>query len=440
MKTIKYIAMTAVALAATLSSCNDAKMEPLENGIYIEQASTLSGFTRQIQSKTIMGENEAIPVTVRLMRPTEQDVHVTLAADLQMIDEYNRTNGKSYVILPDDYYTMKSDLTITAGNTSASADIVVPNGIPDGSYAISIRIATTDGPVIPRGDGNKILYLLRAPNKQTTPKLQPKLSGCTALSTTLGMSLDQWTIEYWVNFEDNGAAGATRMSYAWDSAQAGMRPTESGGPGWRFYVFAREAQPITGPGNLSFLFYPNGGEDKGPSIQFKFRGENIPSQMASNNPDGRGFLWKGNEWVHVAISFDNNTRVLRHYFNGEPGYFSTNELEFVIDDGYDITSWNSLTLGTVGSSASHAAEVNLSMCMAQVRLWNKVLEASDIQTNMSAALAGDEAGLVGYWKLNEAPGSSSFSDSCLNGEPHNMTGTVKNYTATVDFSNPNAQE
>lgn len=437
MKTIKYMAMAAVALTATLASCDDAKMEPLENGIYIEQASTLSGFTRQIQSRTIMNTNESIPVTVRLMKPADSDVHITISPDLQMLDEYNEANGKSYAMLPDDYYTMRNNLTITAGQTSANANVVIPDGIPDGNFALSLRIGAVDGPVMPRGDGNKILYLLNAPNKQTAPKIMPRRTG--SLKTDLGLTLEQWTIEYWVNFEDNGAAArAGKTNVAWDSAEAGKRPTEAGGPGWRFYVFAREAQPITGPGNLSFLFYPQGGQAVGPSIQFKFRGENIPSQMPSNDENGRGFLWKGNEWVHVAISYDNSTRTLKHFFNGAPGYFNNNDLEYVIDEGYDIVSWNSLTLGTV-SGTSVAAENDLTMCMAQVRLWNKVLEASDIQNNMSAALAGDEAGLVGYWKLNESSGTT-FYDSCLNGTPHNMTGTPNAFTGIVDFSKPNAEE
>lgn len=438
MKTIKYFAMLAAVAATALTSCNDAKFEPIENGIYIEQASTITGFAQQIQSKTVAGENVSVPVTIRLMRPAEETIRVFIAADLQTLNEYNEAYGKNYQMLPEAYYTMKTEVTIAAGGTSANTDLVIPDGIPDGNFAIALRIAKVEGNISPAGNGNKIIYLLKSSNRQTAVKLKPypnAKAGC--LKTSLDMTLPQWTVEYWVNFEDNGAAGATKMAAAWDSAAAGTRPAESGGPGWRFYVFAREAQPIAGLSGMTFLFYPNGGEDKGPSMQFKFRGENIPSQLGSNLG---GFLWVGNEWVHMAITYDSSTNIMKYYINGVEGTFSNNATEYDEIDTNPIL-WSSMTLGSVGSSAAHACENNLCMQMAQVRLWNRVLTDSDIADNMGSALAGDEAGLVGYWKLNEPAGSTTFKDSCLNGTPHDLTGSANGgVTAVVDFSNPNATE
>jgi len=54
-----------------------------------------------------------------------------------------------------------------------------------------------------------------------------------------------------------------------------------------------------------------------------------------------------------------------------------------------------------------------------VRVWNTVRNLADIQNNMFAELVGDEAGLVGYWKLN-----GDALDSTANANHLTLAGTV----------------
>jgi hypothetical protein len=45
------------------------------------------------------------------------------------------------------------------------------------------------------------------------------------------------------------------------------------------------------------------------------------------------------------------------------------------------------------------------------RVWNVARTDAEIDANYTKALKGDEAGLVGYWKFDDAPGATSAADS-----------------------------
>ncbi len=46
--------------------------------------------------------------------------------------------------------------------------------------------------------------------------------------------------------------------------------------------------------------------------------------------------------------------------------------------------------------------------VADFRLWSTIRTAAQIAANRGASLAGTEAGLVGYWPLNEGAGALAF--------------------------------
>lgn len=57
----------------------------------------------------------------------------------------------------------------------------------------------------------------------------------------------------------------------------------------------------------------------------------------------------------------------------------------------------------------------------EVTIWNTALTQTQIRTNMCQSLKGTEAGLVGYWRMNETSGNSVY-DKTVN----NRTGTAAN--------------
>src|SRR5262249_33299142 len=58
-----------------------------------------------------------------------------------------------------------------------------------------------------------------------------------------------------------------------------------------------------------------------------------------------------------------------------------------------------------------------------LRLWNSARSATDIANNRNSALVGNEAGLAGYWKFDEAATSLTETDSTSNHNDGALGGT-----------------
>ncbi|MCP4698212.1 MAG: PASTA domain-containing protein [Gammaproteobacteria bacterium] len=113
--------------------------------------------------------------------------------------------------------------------------------------------------------------------------------------------------------------------------------------------------------------------------------------VANNVENGR--------WYHLAGSYDGNT--LRLYMNGI--------LKAQKQAGaMDITQY----LGNMNIGRNDRWKDRLySGKIAEVRVWNKARSTVEIQQNMLNRLMGDEAGLMGYWRLNDNSGARAIDYS-----------------------------
>ncbi len=107
-----------------------------------------------------------------------------------------------------------------------------------------------------------------------------------------------------------------------------------------------------------------------------------------------------NTWYHIAVVFDAtlSSNQIKLYVNGslqaQTSWFSTlvpNNANLYMG-GYD--GWgNGLNAG--------ANDRFLNGAMDEVRLWNSARTQAEIQAAYNAELSGSEAGLVGYWRMNQ---------------------------------------
>lgn len=111
-------------------------------------------------------------------------------------------------------------------------------------------------------------------------------------------------------------------------------------------------------------------------------------------------------WTHLATTFDGATGKAAIYVNGQPqpdtaahpvinAVFMNNQPFFV---------------GVRGGSFDF-----LDGKIDEVRVWNVVRSASDIQNNYLKELAGNEPGLAGYWKFNAELVDGKMKDSSAQG-------------------------
>jgi hypothetical protein len=130
-----------------------------------------------------------------------------------------------------------------------------------------------------------------------------------------------------------------------------------------------------------------------------------------DNPDSFGkVVWSSpatGTWYHIAATWSASTQTYTAYVNGVTigTYDSSNDsVPHIYEGGADFK---------IG--AEEGSSINtFDGLIDDVRVWNVVRSASDISSNMSKELAGNETGLVGYWRLN-----GDLTDSSANG--NNLT-------------------
>ena len=117
---------------------------------------------------------------------------------------------------------------------------------------------------------------------------------------------------------------------------------------------------------------------------------------------GTGAGWAGLEgpavvpgaWAQLTGTYDAGTQTMMFYVNGQQ--FSRSGV------GFSPNTAKPLRIGAGATESSGAYFFNGQV--AEVRVWNRVLSAAEIEAAAHRALSGYESGLVGYWRLGEGAG------------------------------------
>jgi hypothetical protein len=120
------------------------------------------------------------------------------------------------------------------------------------------------------------------------------------------------------------------------------------------------------------------------------------------------------KWMHLAGTLDPAGNAVL-YKNGQP--IATSKL--LVPNNINRTK-NYIGKSNWGSDQDFKGK------MAEVRVWNRVRTQAEIQADMSKRLTGKEAGLVGYWPLNEVrvEGSALKVADLTGNFPGTLTGAV----------------
>ena len=383
-----------VACAATmaLASCDNAKYDVIENGVYISEAAPGDRFTQQIENQIVATEITK-NLTIRLASPVNEDVTVSLGADLDFINSYNEKNGTSYQMLPEEFMSLDTQVTIPAGSLSATATLVIkPFTTPNGeSYAAAIKIVNVDGPVEAISDATHIMYLLMAPHKQPAPRLNSNTAGNSSVTFKTPFSPETWTIEYWM-----------RMGNDYGYEIYGDT-----------YVFYDNSAPISF-GECFLRWWTIGALLKGPCYQ---------NQMNGFYFDDNTEAWEANTWYHIAYTYDGSTVQL--YIDGQK---NANKLA----PAGKVFTFDKITL--VQNFSSWYGQ---NTAFAQIRMWDSCLPQATIIDAMNREVAADSPGLLGYWKCSEGEGNILY-DSTVNENHITLRGTPDwEALGIINFMNPN---
>jgi hypothetical protein len=139
------------------------------------------------------------------------------------------------------------------------------------------------------------------------------------------------------------------------------------------------------------------------------------------------FTIPADTWVHVAVTY--NSGVVKVYANGS--LVDTYNGSGNIGDAYP--AMNDLTIGG-RQNASTQRFVGL---IDEVRVWSVERSGAQVQAAYNTTLAGNETGLVGYWRFSETSGTTAIDSSTqgYNGVLGNgVTADVPARTANLDYT------
>ncbi len=127
-------------------------------------------------------------------------------------------------------------------------------------------------------------------------------------------------------------------------------------------------------------------------------------------------------WHHVGGTFDG--QYVKLYIDGQ-----------LVDEFDMSTSGNTITytvsnstlLGAEAGSGSGSGGYEYDGKLDEVRFWNVVRTQTEIQDNMYTSLAGNESGLIAYYKMTDGSGTS-LTDNSTN----SYTGTLTNGVSWTD--------
>ncbi|HEV3344414.1 MAG TPA: DUF4214 domain-containing protein [Pirellulales bacterium] len=183
----------------------------------------------------------------------------------------------------------------------------------------------------------------------------------------------------------------------------GARPTQGTISFWIKPTTVSNYQNVltTGPTNSN-------GTGGNQAIRFEEVGQSIYAIFGNDTANDSGssglssFLLTNSltagAWVNVAVTWDSSTNQVTGYLNGTQVLSTTN------------TNWPS-NFGNVTFGLGYASNPGYNRyyngLLSDVRFYNAERSQSDIQGDLTKLLTGSEAGLIGYWPLNDGSGTTA---------------------------------
>lgn len=150
------------------------------------------------------------------------------------------------------------------------------------------------------------------------------------------------------------------------------------------------------------------------------RGEN---NSAFRRDKSASFENISNTWTHVAGVIRGATD-MDLFVNGVNvgGSYSGSS-------NYPMSSLSAGDVAKIGFWLSNGITTHFKGKMDEVRVWNRSLTKTEINSNMCKRLSGSETGLIGYWNFDEVSGTT-----VNDGSPNGFNGVLKGGTTRVRSS------
>lgn len=342
-------------------SCKQ-EYEPLANGIYFGEA-----VNENLKKVTIEENGAQTSVYVSLASPMDCDVTAEIEVNSSVLDEYNKKHGTNYKLLPDSYYSLKSNqCVVKAGDLSSSMIDIDIKAFDDNlevaeKYAIPVQLINASEVGVLHPSSSLVILCDRIINTYVLYTNGEELTYDVEEGDNLTKELRQWTVEFLI------------LSKSFSNNK-------------HILSFSNKANKQTS--NLFARF----GEFDHPVDELQFKINHLPFYGPTK--------FVPNKWYHVAIVNDGGS--IKLYQNGV--------LDLAVDhpEPNAVFDWNKFVIRHQNPGA-----------LSEFRIWGVARSQNDIVNNMYA-VNPETKGLITYWKMNEGTGNV-IHDYTSNGRDLNMT-------------------
>ena len=419
---MKRYLITLFVLLGALTACEryDADDHKFDNVVYLDVSQT-----SPVQLATFSNNRATYDCTLQaaLAYPSDGDVQVSLAVDPSLVAAYNARYGTSWPMLDAKYYALSTETaTIAAGRTVSEVVTLQLRGLMgegeeqtgalplDETYLVPVRISGASIDVLAGSD--VAWYVV-------------KRSSAITVAAQLGEG-------NWINFPtldkygENSKAwnGLTAMTY-----EALIYIDE-------FAMTDAEDMPVSISSVMGVEQYLllRIGDTNFERQQLQFDGSGSGSQFGKFPGKDATKNLEAGRWYHVACTYDQTTRTVRVYVDGQIQSEETgvgisspskkNQINLAMRALYDL--WNSASetekpqyetedtgynkLGDayqffIGKSYDEKRPLNGKI--AEARVWSVARTPEQIWENMyNVENPADDPTLLGYWKFNEGAGNT----------------------------------
>lgn len=156
------------------------------------------------------------------------------------------------------------------------------------------------------------------------------------------------------------------------------------------------------------------------AAEYQFEEERQATNIQFNAHESSGALSTAT-WYHLAAAINTTSGAWNIYVNGSSVDSGTNTAPFTIET--NASAFN------VGFGASQGGDNYFDGLIDDARVWNAVRTSSQISSNYNCALAGSEANLQAYWKLDNNGNDSTANGNNLTNNNSATFSTDVNFTA-----------
>lgn len=360
-KIFHFLIMSAIATGSlVLSGCNAEG-----DGFDYDRNGLLMTGTEETPLQKFVVEDvpSTYPITVSSTKKVTADVDLTVAIDTSLVSKYNETNGTNYYAIPAGAVKLNaSDLKIKAGEAISSAtsvEMVSTDNFTTGrTYLIPVTIKSAKGGTDDVIEASRTLYLRVS-----------RIINFYALENNYNASSN-------FVFDDSKRVDLSKYTI-------------------EFKVYPTALGTGTASDNQIQRVLSIEGKNEENANMFRF-GESGTARNCLQwiLPGGRAFsktLFGNNRWYLISCTYDGNDYTM--YVDGVKDATATSAGKVMPFQRFEMgMSWE----GYPSGQFFHGR-------MCEIRVWNRVLSASEIQGGI-AGIDPKSNGLLAYWKMDQASG------------------------------------